>query len=251
VRSAFDSARSWFSLSRSDSKSPKPKSTPSLAFLDGFLSGRLSADGRMGLLQCGANDGITVDPVRSFLLRNPGTVSAVLVEPLPDVYASLQANYAGHDHVVTLNVAVGPGDSLELHRIKPAYAAHYHGAIASGVTSFDRDFVLAKATKLLRLEGVAPEDRIETFTQRCLTVSAIIDAHADLLGERPFLQVDAEGFDDRVIYTVDFERHRPIAINYEVQNLGEDRQVALRRHLSDIGYSFVRWSKSDEIAIGS
>lgn len=227
----------------------KTKAIEPLAFLDGFLTGALSAGDKLGLLQCGANDGMTVDPVRSFILRNPSTVNCVLVEPLPDIYAALQTNYANQDHVTTLNIAIGPDDTIKLYRIKPEYSDQYRGIIASGITSFDREFVLQKATRQLKIEGVPPESRIESITQQCQTISQVIDAHAAALGTAPFVQIDAEGFDDTVVYTIDFERHQPIAINYEVDNLTEDKHLKLRAYLAERGYYFIRWTHSDELAI--
>jgi hypothetical protein len=227
---------------------PSPK-TAELGFLDGFLSGRIAGGTRLALLQCGANDGITGDPINGFVLRNPDTVTAVMVEPIPEVFAALQANYAGHARVKTLNVGVGPEESIALYRIRPELAAQYGGINASGKTSFDRDYVLRKATALLDVDGVPPEDRIEMVSQTCMTASQIIDAELSARDRELFVQVDAEGFDDQIVYTIDVERHRPVAINYEVTHLGEERHAGLRSFLSGHGYDFIRWSKSDELAI--
>lgn len=220
-----------------------------LEYLDGFLEGQLAAGRSIRILQCGANDGVTVDPVRTFILRHPDKVTAVLVEPLPDVYDALVANYAGHPHVTTLNVAVGPDNEITLYRIKPDYICKYKGIIATGITSFDRNYVLDKAKGMLDMRNVPPEERIEHFTHQCLAVSQIIDAHLSQLGEEPFLQIDAEGFDDEIIYTIDFMRHRPIAINYETTHLSEEKQGALRDYLSTNGYHFIKWKRTDALAV--
>ena len=220
-----------------------------LEYLDGFLEGQLAAGRPICILQCGANDGVTVDPVRAFILRHPDKVKAVLAEPLPDVFDALVANYADHVNVTTLNVAVGPDRQIILYRIKPEYISKYNGIIATGVTSFDRNYVLNKAAGKLDVRSVPPEDRIEHFMQKCLTVSQIIDAYPAQLGAEPFLQIDAEGFDDQIIYTIDFMRHRPIAINYEVRHLSEEKRGALRDYLSTSGYYFIKWKRTDELAV--
>lgn len=220
-----------------------------LSFLDGLLSGRIAGGRRLAVLQCGANDGVTGDPINKFVLRNPHAVSAVMVEPIYDVFANLQANYASHAHVKTLNVAVGPDDRIALYRIRPEFSARYRGKNASGKTSVDRDYVLRKAKSLLFVVGVPPKDRIEKVWQTCMTASEIIDSELSAENHDLFVQVDAEGFDDQIVYTIDFKRHRPFAVNYEVIHLGKERHARLRSYLSGHGYDFVRWSKSDEVAI--
>ena len=239
----------FFRDNRQPPPSTSPQKPPPLNFLDGFLTGLLHSNDKLGLLQCGANDGVTVDPVRQFILRNPEKVHAVLVEPLPDIHALLTENYAGQEHVKALNLAIGPQESIELYRIKREYTEQYKGIIASGITSFNRDFVLRKATSQLKIENVAPEDRIEAITQQCRTVSQLLDDHADFLGDTFVLQIDAEGFDDEVVYTIDFSRHLPLAINYERENLNSDKEEKLKKFLAAKGYTFVRWNHSDELAV--
>ncbi|MGF1552493.1 MAG: FkbM family methyltransferase [Paracoccaceae bacterium] len=217
-------------------------------FIDGFLLGLLTTEKRIPILQCGANDGITHDPIRDFIVSHRDVVTAVLVEPIPDVYDKLAANYADHENITPLNVAVGPHEAIDLYRIKPEYAARYMGITASGITSFNRDYVLRKAKQLLDLDGVPPEDRIERVSQTCHTVSQIIDSHRSRLGDEPFLQIDTEGYDDQVIYTIDFDRHRPIAINYEITHLKSGKSEKLRDYLATKGYRCIRWGETDELA---
>lgn len=243
-------SRLGYTVVRTSKPSPAGKNQiQQLEFVDGFLAGQLAAGRRISILQCGANDGVTVDPVRSFILRHTDQVNAVLVEPLPDVYDALVANYADQAQVTTLNIAVGPESEINLYRIKAEYTANYKGIIASGITSFDREYVLKKATDLLDLKEVPPEDRIERVTQKCLTVSQIIEDHADQLGVEPFVQIDAEGYDAQIIYTIDFARHRPIAINYETDHLSEEDLGKLHEYLSSKGYSFIKWKTNDELAV--
>lgn len=231
--------------------SPAARPDPSLenlGFIDGFLTGLLAREGKIGVVQCGANDGVTVDPINKFLCRNTAHAQAVLVEPLPDVFDQLKANYGAQNNVSCLNIALGPEGSLTLYRLKAEYSENYRGIIASGITSFDRDFVLRKSEFLVGIDEVAPEDRIEEVKVPCMTVSRVIDDHIDRLGSNPFVQIDAEGFDDQVIYSVDLERHRPLGFNYEFNKLSEQQISDLRKHLANFGYKTVTWGHSDELA---
>jgi len=218
-------------------------------FIDGFLNGILSTRGRVQFLQCGANDGITVDPLRHFILDNASKVAGVMIEPLHDVYERLKYNVADFPNIVPLNVATGPDEEITLYRIKEEYVAEYRGIIATGITSFDRSRVLRKAQVQLRIEGVEPEDCIEEVRQNCYTVSQLINMHADLLGNESFLQIDVEGFDDQVIYTIDFDMHRPVGINFEAINLSAKKLDELKLFLEAQGYKCIAWNKDDILAV--
>jgi FkbM family methyltransferase len=226
---------------------PDP-SVENLGFIDGFLTGLLAREGKIGVLQCGANDGVTVDPINKFLCRDTADTQAVLVEPLPDVFDQLKKNYSAQGNVSCLNIALGPEGFLTLYRLKAEYSGNYRGIIASGITSFNRDFVLEKSKFLVGIDDVAIEDRIEEVKVPCRTVSSVIDDHVDRLGNKPFVQIDAEGFDDQVIYSVDMERHKPLGFNYEFNKLSEKQITDLRNHLARFGYKTVTWGKSDELA---
>jgi len=224
-----------------------PKDDP-LGFIDGFLTGLLVREGKVGVLQCGANDGVTVDPIRRFLVRHQQNVSAVLVEPLPDVFEVLTANYSEHAHVTCLNMALGPAGDMTLYRIRAQYTDLYQGIIASGITSFDRDFVRRKSMLLTGIDDIPLDQRIEEVAVKAVTASDLIEQHSSKIGRKPFVQIDAEGFDDQVIYSVNFDKHRPIGINYEISKLSDDKLSKLRDHLAGYGYKTIRWGQVDELA---
>ncbi len=218
-------------------------------FIYGYLSGYLSSNKRIGIIQCGANDGITVDPIFDFMKANIDSVGAVLIEPLPEVFDLLSERYRNRDNIITINKAVGPKGDIDLYRIKREYSEYYRGIIASGITSFNRDYVLKKAATLLDLEGVPPEDRIEKLTVETMSLTRIYEQHKEIIGNEPFVQIDTEGFDDQVIFTIDFNVLQPIAINYEFCHLNEKSLNELRGHLRSKGYQVFQWSRDDEVAI--
>ncbi|MDG1102910.1 MAG: hypothetical protein P8N75_05985 [Ascidiaceihabitans sp.] len=50
------------------------------------------------------------------------------------------------------------------------------------------------------------------------------------------LQIDAEGFDDQVIYSSNIENLRPLIINFELTNLDAQKATAVKSFLSKCGY---------------
>ena len=63
------------------------------------------------------------------------------------------------------------------------------------------------------------------------------------------LQIDAEGFDDEIIYNSSIEKYNFQIINYEFKNLKIDRLKKLRTFLQNHNYKIFTWKKSDELAI--
>jgi hypothetical protein len=69
------------------------------------------------ILQIGACDGITNDPIYHFVRR--GRARAILVEPNPYAFARLQNAYAGLPNVTLIQAAVGEKDGeADLYRLK-------------------------------------------------------------------------------------------------------------------------------------
>jgi len=252
MKSFFKREKSNSKIQRNQKLRKKPKGASlEFGFLDGVLTGLLCRNETLGLLQVGANDGVTVDPVRDFLTRNRGKVGAVLVEPLPDVFEILSRNYKDQPRIRLLNAAVGLDGPLTLYRIRKEYNDKYSGIIATGITSVDREFVLRKSKHLVGIESVPLEDRIEPVVAPGYTVTQIILENEDLIGRSPFLQVDAEGFDDEVIRSIDFTKIRPIAISFEISNLGDERRTRLHELLTKQGYTIFSWSDDEELALSA
>jgi hypothetical protein len=71
------------------------------------------------LLQIGANDGFTEDPVHEIIKKN--NLAALLVEPIPYLFDALTRNYSGFTKVQFENAAISsePGSAL-IYQIDPA-----------------------------------------------------------------------------------------------------------------------------------
>ena len=67
--------------------------------------------------------------------------------------------------------------------------------------------------------------------------------HVDLL------QIDVEGYDDKIILDSNILETNIRLINYEHKNLDNKRIEILRETLKKHKYQLIKWSKSDELAI--
>jgi FkbM family methyltransferase len=173
-------------------------------------------------VQIGANDGVSNDPIRKFVLKYQ--MRGVLVEPQPDVFARLQRNYEGVPGVTFENAAIAAKDGQrELYRFRPSPDLPQW---AHGLASF------SKETLTGNLQNVKGE--VETIHVPTLSFGSLLRKHN--LERVDLLQIDAEGFDFEIIKMVDFSTVRPAIIHFEHGFLSREEQEECCRYLNKHGY---------------
>lgn len=220
------------------------------SFIYGLLEGiSCKISNKIKIVQVGANDGVTNDPLNEWVNNNLDANQLILIEPQSNVFEKLIKNYSSHPSAYFYNNAIGEKGQLRLYRINQQYNHLYRGITASGITSFNRDYVLGKISKNLAIpKGDEPEKYLESFTIDTLPL-------ADLLLENhptiniDFLQIDTEGFDDQVIYQSNIETFKPSVINFEFIHLSKPKQEQLYQYLSTLSYKIIHWSSEDACAI--
>jgi FkbM family methyltransferase len=173
-------------------------------------------------VQIGANDGVSNDPIRKFVLKYG--MRGVLVEPQPDVFARLQRNYDGVPGLAFENAAIAAEDGeRELYRFRPSPDLPQW---AHGLASF------SKKTLTGNLQNVKGE--VETIRVPTLSFASLVRKHN--LERVDLLQIDAEGFDFEIIKMVDFSTVKPAIIHFEHGFLSQDEQNECARYLNKHGY---------------
>jgi FkbM family methyltransferase len=179
------------------------------------------------LLQIGANDGMQQDPVRPILAGH--AIRAVLVEPIPEVYERLCANYAGFARVQTVNSAIGVEDgTLQLFMLNPGLAGE-----SSLVTSFDK----AAVENFRRLWKLEPDQMIAREVP-CLTVASILARSA--VDHAHIAAVDTEGMDCLICNQLLDLDAPPEIIHFEYANCPEAEVRKLLARLEQMGYAVAR-----------
>jgi FkbM family methyltransferase len=186
-------------------------------------------------VQIGGNDGVSRDDdlipyVREF------NVGGVVVEPQPDVFKTLERNYAPHLDVVLLNKAIHCDlGSMTLYRFNqeklPRHRALPHGATSNGMASFNRKHVVNYA-KRLKLD----EDVIEEIVVECIGVDDLLsrcDRTPDLI------KIDVEGYDYEILEALDLDRVRPSIIRFENIHMTDVQYRAIIAKLTESGYRFL------------
>lgn len=205
------------------------------------------------IIQVGANDGVTVDPVFPIAERFSDETELLLIEPQDNAFEKLNENYKFHPRKKMCNMAVGEGGEIALYRIRPDLQSHYKGIIGSGVTSGNKEYVENKANMLLPKCVIRQEKKcggllVEPITIKSYKLIEIILKHQ--FGEGvDWLQIDTEGFDDVVIYNSSIEVIRPKIISFESCHLNDIQLDRLWEYLSSFGYYRFIASQNDECAV--
>lgn len=189
------------------------------------------------VVQVGANDGVTDDPLRHLIRKHhlPG----LLIEPMPDAFAQLQANYAGQPRIAFENSALWKDDGeCDFFRFRPAA---YANPRVKGMAGLSSEVLLTAAR---RLPGLSRH--LETIRVRTSTPKSIFEKHN--VSRADLLLVDTEGFDDQILKLILDFGLAPAIIYYEHIHLGPDRQDAAARFLSERGYRFAR-TRTDTLAL--
>lgn len=194
------------------------------------------------VIQVGANDGKTNDPIYRFLQKKHW--SGVLLEPQKRVFEKeLMHNYQNVPSVFLENAAIAPESGVrKLYKI-----AFSSARWASGLSSFDEKSIknLIKngyVEKRAREEGVLlptqVADYITTEDVTCVSFDDLTKKyrinHVDLLA------IDTEGFDFEVIKMVDFSRMQPAVVLFEHIHLTPADYQACIRYLAKHQYEVVK-----------
>ena len=180
-------------------------------------------------VQIGSNDGVVHDPIH-VVVRTYGW-TGVLVEPIPELFEKLKANYADVPGLAFENAAVGDRDGCSrLYGVRARAGDPYW---VDQLSSFDRSTVLSHAAVLEDLESRIVEIPVET-----LTLPSLVRRHD--LTSVDLLHVDVEGFDFEVLRQIDFAAEwAPRFVIFERQHLDRATDARARRMLRHAGYRCV------------
>jgi len=177
-------------------------------------------------VQIGANDGCRADPIRSIVLRHH--LSGLLVEPLPDMFESLQQNYADCPNVLFENAAIGKtAGTLALTRVK---ADAKVPDSMHGMATFDEN----KLSKIVKKLGAG--DCLENVDVPMLKFADLADKYS--FEKIDLLVIDTEGYDLVVLESVFDAGFKPVIINIEVVGLSYDDRLKTKSLLTNMGYRF-------------
>jgi FkbM family methyltransferase len=218
----------------------KPKKGSLSDFLSQYSK---SKPGNFTVVQIGANDGITHDPIHKFIKRDDW--KGVLLEPQPDVFHEfLTKIYAKNKGIHPLCAAIGEKDGSQ-----PIYKVGFSSMRwATGLASFSKekieqafkDGIVASNCKRFGIE--IPADQSQWISQEEVQVIApatLIQTYG--LDHIDLLQIDAEGYDLEVIRIFDIPKTRPQAIIFENVGLNAADYAACLHLLEEQNYQLKKF----------
>ena len=196
--------------------------------LDLVVGARIAAGLPIRFIQIGANDGVMNDPLRELILRY--RLPGLLVEPIPDRFARLQANYAGQPGVEFEQCAIGDEDGeATIYRVRPNPDLPEW---LQGLASFDRSHLSSRKFGFKDLER-----HVEGLTVPVLSMPTLLSKHN--LESCDLLQIDTEGYDCRLVQCAIRSGLRPSIINYEFIHVEPAERARCKRVLAEHGYAFL------------
>jgi FkbM family methyltransferase len=208
------------------------------ATLDMVLSHYRRTNPNVAFLQIGAFDGVTADPL--YPLIEPHRLSGYLIEPQQDAFERLRVHYSKFNRpdFTFVRAAMAEHDgTVPLYRVK---------AGTSGpdwlprVASLDPNF-------LHRFSDFVPDvaSQIQVDVVPCFTFAKLFSQLA--IGYIDLLQIDAEGYDARLLQLFDVPTRRPAIIHFEHKHLGEKVHKESLDLLTSLGYK-VAIARDDTLA---
>jgi len=183
-----------------------------------------SGDSEIYFVQIGANNGISVDPMRPYILKHHWR--GILIEPHPSAFARLVENYRGEPQLAFENAAIAEHDGLTVLYSPKQRAGIEDLTLAS---SFDR----AAVARISRHYGT----EVEELSVPALTIQSLLAKHG--VRSIDLVQIDAEGFDDRIVAMFARSGILPAIFHFETGSLPPERHRICFDLLADLGYRIV------------
>jgi FkbM family methyltransferase len=181
-------------------------------------------------IQIGAHNGKDGDPIRKYVTSRHW--KGILVEPQPQVFRELVANYRQEPQLVLENAAIAEKDgTAEMYVPRGA-----NGASATLLASFSKEVLVRRVGRNTPIDTIpVPTLSFKTFLSKHRV------SHVDLL------QVDAEGFDYEIIRMFDYSLAKPTIIRFEHIHLSRAHRRQCTEFLKSLGYRLAK-NQIDTIA---
>jgi FkbM family methyltransferase len=208
--------------------------------LDEAVMRHTGAGHELFFVEIGASDGVTGDPLYKHV-QTGALKRGLLVEPLPDLFELLTANYAGHaDSVQLANVAIGSSNSTNVDMMRvPLDACQSLPKWVRGTSSLRPECTPLTGKNVSAALFSVIEPLIQTVSVQVCSLSTLLDRYN--VGKVDLLQLDCEGMDWLILQQLDWERYQPWVINLEAVNLPLDELAACVSFLEAKGFHTVRY----------
>ncbi len=181
-------------------------------------------------IQIGSNDGKKNDPLYSYIGKN--NWEGILVEPDPENFMKLKANYSNINGLVFENLGIGPvrGEML-FYRIRNI--TENEPGWYDQIGSFDKK-VFIENIKF----GNKLDERIFAEPFQVITFEDLLEKNK--LPKIDLLHTDTEGFDYKIIRSIDFTQHDIKMVLFEGKWMTKSELREIIHYLRKYNYHIFR-----------
>ncbi|RYY91426.1 MAG: FkbM family methyltransferase, partial [Comamonadaceae bacterium] len=223
--------RSGYRLAREGEAVPYPY----LDVLDVLLHAKVLAGQSPYFVQIGANDGQTGDPLHHLVDRY--SLSGLLVEPQPDVYARLLRNCSGNPRLQFANALVGPGggcQTLYVPKVGDLVPERLGQAASQDRRQLEAVLTLHFQRTNQREALARLPDLIVPIQVPCMPIETLLDRHG--VSRVDLLVLDTMGYDFQILQQYPFSRSPPEIIHFEHRLLPRQEHRHCCEFLGERGY---------------
>lgn len=190
-------------------------------------------------LVIGAMDGVKHD---DFLVKIPDndSILSIFVEPVPFHFERLKENTKDLKGklIFEQEIVSDRKEEVTLTYLNPQFFEIYAGWMdgCSSVIEDDQPINVP-------IRDVAPEHLL-TITKECLTVQDILKKNG--LEKIDYIQIDTEGYDERIVESLDLERLDVKILKFEVFYLKPGFSERIREKLDRLGYEYTNVGEAGE-----
>ncbi len=202
----------------------------------GYWLEKYLSEGKPTIIQIGANDGKTDDPLYQYVQKNENW-QLLFVEPVGYLFDRLKKNYGSQERFEFENVGINSdGSPQPFYTIKKSEIYKENGLSEkfNQIGSFDKAHVVNLGGQLLG------KDRVHAFIEEvqvsCLTLKQLLIRNN--IKELDALLIDAEGYDWEILKQLDLKLYQPRIIFFEFTNLNEAEKLEAKVFLSPIYFLF-------------
>ena len=188
-------------------------------------------------VQVGSNDGIQGDPLHEIIIANKHW-RGIFIEPVGFLFERLKQNYENADRFIFEKKAIAPNRGvIDFYYVSEKAKAELGDALPNWydqLGSFDKNHILKHLDGILEpyiiSEGINTSPLQDIFDKHKVT-------NVDLI------HIDAEGYDFKVLSTIDFSRYKPSVILYEHKHLSDVDRKSAESLLKQNGYSCIQYAE--------
>lgn len=205
---------------------------------------------KIKIIQIGANDGN--DLLNKFNHDFKDKITYIGIEPQQKPFDKLVKNYQGFKNFNLIKGCVGKKGKQDFYYLNSNYEEYCRKInkvhFNDGINSLIKENLSRRLTRY----NLNPDYYISKFSLETLPLIDLLknkNLNVNNFKNIDLLQIDAEGYDDEVIYNSNIDFFKPKYINFEYKNLSKDKLENLINFLNNKSYECLIYKHNDCLAV--